>query len=403
MRYARSSRHQANSAIIGDRCRALISAGLLVLLPVVANASEADPDLDADPIATLATAATASAATPDAHAVSASSAALRAEADLSAASAMVSLKDATTDQQQAVAAALAFAHALKLYQRLGDSDRVTEMQAQLFWCRKNMGVDALAALAAQNGGQGSGADVTAFVGSGTVLDSEATNAFASAEAFRADHPADHEVDALRFDAVVAWFGAATSPTAKAVVAKATTIADEERGLAASARQVDASTDAGDAQAKAGPATDVPITDARSSAPGSVSGDASSSTDPLADAKSQWSARLYARVRETIARNRPPCFTSSVVHQDLEIDAADAAGNLVLRSGDATINWAWKRISDGDRVSLALGVVRDANPGDHCIAAFYLFLAGKHREAERQLLGVGAPGDAVRALFQPGPR
>ena len=40
----------------------------------------------------------------------------------------------------------------------------------------------------------------------------------------------------------------------------------------------------------------------------------------------------------------------------------------------------------------------AVPDDHCIAAFYLFLAGKTKEGNQQLLKVGAPGDAVRALF-----
>jgi hypothetical protein len=369
------------------------------------------------PAASDAAAATDPAAAPDPQA------ALRSEADLCAQSGLAALKDATSDPQQAVAAVLAFTQALKIYQRLGDTGRVTEMQAQLFWCKKNMNLDALAAL--------SGAGATAPPASGApagsagdaqdaaepVPEDQAQTYFDSAVDFRKNHPDQHYLNAIRFGAVVACFGDAQSASVRALVAKATAIAAEERAAYQAAGGQDPAqevasapppaaaaagdADAGDAQRADPPPPGNPP--APAAAPPAQPAANGTPTPPSAAVRAQWGGKLYARVREEIARKRPPRFTSSLIHDTMEVVAADDDGNLQLATGDSTLSWTWKRIPDQDRVSLAVGMVRDAVPDDHCIAAFYLYLAGNPKDADHQLLKVGKPGDDVRALFGLPPR
>jgi hypothetical protein len=383
---------------------------LLAATPQLASATQAqsDPNLAPDPLDTLTVGATfpAADAEPDDP-----NAKVRNEADLSAASGRAALKDANADPQQAVAAVLAFTHALKLYQSIGDGNRVTEMQAQLFWCKKNMNTDALALLA-QKGAAGpaqAGADdarTATDVMNTTVPEAQAQDYFDAAAAFRKAHPDDHYLNAIRFNAVAACFADAKGAPAKAIVAKANAIAEQEREAYDKNPPPDAaqgiSADKATAPGAAGtvpppPPASTPSPAAAPAKPAVTAG------QPTAADKAAWGDKLLARVREDIARKRPPRFTCSVIHEDVEIDAADQDGTLELGTGDSKISWAWKRIPDGDRTSLAVGMVRDAVPGDHCIAAFYLFLAGKSKEANQQLLKVGAPGDDVRALFGLPPR
>lgn len=62
------------------------------------------------------------------------------------------LRDSNETPSRAVDAALAFIKALTYYERIGDTDRMCELQAAIFWCKKRMNLDDAKRFIAAKGG-----------------------------------------------------------------------------------------------------------------------------------------------------------------------------------------------------------------------------------------------------------
>jgi hypothetical protein len=76
---------------------------------------------------------------------------LRKEAATYVAAGNLAMRDADSDPKRAVDSALAFSHALKTYEKLGDVDSICEMQANIYWCKKRMNLDNLTDYIAKKG------------------------------------------------------------------------------------------------------------------------------------------------------------------------------------------------------------------------------------------------------------
>jgi hypothetical protein len=58
-----------------------------------------------------------------------------------------------------------------------------------------------------------------------------------------------------------------------------------------------------------------------------------------------------------------------------------------------------RLTADEKVALMLSVLDEKKESDHCLVGFYLFMAGKDEDADRELKKGGKGAEAVRALFR----
>ncbi len=79
--------------------------------------------------------------------------ALRQQAKESVTAGSAAMKAADSDPNQLIEAAICFAKALKIFEKLGDTEAVTEMNANIFWCKKKMNVDAIQAYNKRKAGE----------------------------------------------------------------------------------------------------------------------------------------------------------------------------------------------------------------------------------------------------------
>ena len=79
--------------------------------------------------------------------------ALRQQAKESAEAGNTAMKAADSDPNKLIEAAICFAKALKTFEKLGDTEAVTEMNANIFWCKKKMNVDAIQAYNKRKAGE----------------------------------------------------------------------------------------------------------------------------------------------------------------------------------------------------------------------------------------------------------
>ncbi len=112
-------------------------------------------------------------------------------------------------------------------------------------------------------------------------------------------------------------------------------------------------------------------------------------------------RLRARVREEIAAQRLPLFTSSVVSQPARIAGLDDQGKLTIKMEfGGGFDGQWDRLTPPELADLAVSVLRQGNAEDHAQAAFFLLLSKQSIKAEKHLDLAGERGKAVRAAFTP---
>ena len=130
---------------------------------------------------------------------------------------LVALRASDNDPSQSVPAALAFAQALDLYRKAGDVDGITEMQANIFWCRKRMSMEQLQAYIASRKDDAPAAATIQAELLREVPASEATAMLQRAKEWRTAHPEAHLQAVIRFSEVVDRFQgteqAATAQTA----------------------------------------------------------------------------------------------------------------------------------------------------------------------------------------------
>jgi formylglycine-generating enzyme required for sulfatase activity len=115
------------------------------------------------------------------------------EADQLIADGRAAMQDAIRDRTRAVAAAVDFSRAVADFEAHGMTDRADDLEANIYWCTKNMSVDDITAYIAQRLGDVS---VTEALAKAQVLvakdvpQSEATSYFNRAEAFAKNYPDD---------------------------------------------------------------------------------------------------------------------------------------------------------------------------------------------------------------------
>lgn len=113
-------------------------------------------------------------------------------------------KDQAANPNAVVDAAMAFTDAHKRYEALGDTDAVAEMQANIYWCKKQMNLDAVKEYLGREGKSGALAQVDA-VAEKQVDVSEAQAYFDRARKFAAEHPNDHADIMTRYYEVATRF------------------------------------------------------------------------------------------------------------------------------------------------------------------------------------------------------
>ncbi len=120
--------------------------------------------------------------------------------------------------------------------------------------------------------------------------------------------------------------------------------------------------------------------------------------PKPGALAEWDARLRARIGEEIASGKKIRFSVAAFQQRFEVISVDEAGTLDLKGAVTEMNMEWPRLTPADKKSLALAVLREGSPEDHCFAAFYLIASGDEKAAEEHLAKGGDGAAGVEASF-----
>jgi hypothetical protein len=129
-----------------------------------------------------------------------------ADADSEAAKGLVAMRDADGDPHRGVDAAIAFSHALTIYKQLGAMDQVSEMQANIFWCKKRMNLDDLQDYVAKKGAAASSDFIVAKQVMETQVPlSEADAYLAHAQHYQSENPDKHFQIAIRFSEIIERF------------------------------------------------------------------------------------------------------------------------------------------------------------------------------------------------------
>ncbi len=113
-------------------------------------------------------------------------------------------KDQAGNPNAVVDSAVAFTEAHKLYGTIGDTDSVSEMQANIFWCKKQMNLDAVKLYLAREGKTEALAQMNE-VADKKVEVSEAQNYLDRAKKFAGEHTDDFNGVSIRFYEVAERF------------------------------------------------------------------------------------------------------------------------------------------------------------------------------------------------------
>ncbi len=166
---------------------------LLALTGASALAVDAQPPIEAQPPAA-----------PDAAPAADERGAADRAADAGRKALQLYRKDQAGNPHAVVDAAMAFTDAHKRYTALGDADAVAEMQANIYWCKKQMNLDAVKEYLGREGKSEALAQVDA-VAEKQVDVSEAQGYFDRAKKFATDHPNDFADISVRYFEVATRF------------------------------------------------------------------------------------------------------------------------------------------------------------------------------------------------------
>jgi hypothetical protein len=193
-----------------------------------------------------------------------------------------------TNPEPLVAAALAYAEAHKLYEALGDNESVCDVQANLFWCKKQMNLEAVQAYLKEAKGEAKeGLARVDQVAERKVEASEAEAYVSRAEQYAKDHADDPLAVSIRwFEVAERFVGSPAAITAqKASLAAQETWQKREREHAEAAR---ATRFTKSAAVVSGQRVDVP--------------DAATQKAAQADIKKLWS-KDYAKANTVAGKSR----------------------------------------------------------------------------------------------------
>ena len=131
-----------------------------------------------------------------------------AQAELLLAAANRALSDSNETPSRAVDAALAFSKVLPFYQQLGDTERLCEIEAAIFWCKKRMNLDDVKRFLASKGGSKTDAELLASADKVVTQQVSAAKVQAyydRAEQFAKEHPKSYNQIATRWFEVAERF------------------------------------------------------------------------------------------------------------------------------------------------------------------------------------------------------
>ncbi|MBA3937979.1 MAG: hypothetical protein H0X38_10990 [Planctomycetes bacterium] len=123
-------------------------------------------------------------------------------------SGQLAMKDSDAKPERIVDAAIAFGAALPYFQAQGDTDRISELQADIFWCKKRMDLDEVKAYVAQKHGDVANAAALATaerVAAAVIPQSEGEAYFARAQTYAERHPQNDLEVAMRYFEVAERF------------------------------------------------------------------------------------------------------------------------------------------------------------------------------------------------------
>jgi hypothetical protein len=130
------------------------------------------------------------------------------EAEQLVAAGRQAMQDSNADPSRSIAAAVSFSKALKYYEAAGDVDKVCDLEANIFWCKKRMNVDDVKSFVAQKAGDKSVAEALAkadAVAAKEIPKSEAKNYFDRAEKYAKEHAEDYEQISVHYFEVAERF------------------------------------------------------------------------------------------------------------------------------------------------------------------------------------------------------
>ena len=130
------------------------------------------------------------------------------EAEALMAAGTKAMQEAGADPSRSVAAAISFSQALRYYQAAGDVDRVCDLEANIFWCKKRMSADDLARFAARNQGDQEVTKAIATIDAVATREVPKTEAKAyleRADRFAREHPQDFAQQSVRYYEVAERF------------------------------------------------------------------------------------------------------------------------------------------------------------------------------------------------------
>ncbi|HAT10425.1 MAG TPA: hypothetical protein DCS97_07485 [Planctomycetes bacterium] len=118
----------------------------------------------------------------------------------------------------------------------------------------------------------------------------------------------------------------------------------------------------------------------------------------------WDDRLLSRLRTAIASRRGPLCRIHLGRAPAEVEITGLSEDRTLRlamrgsMGGTTIDWPWRKLSPGERLSIAQGLRRGLDEEASALIAFYGRLAGDEAAVREHLPLSGRQSDAVNAAF-----
>ncbi len=130
------------------------------------------------------------------------------EADSLVTGGKLAMLDATTDASRALVAAVAFSKAVPYYEATGDADKVCDLEANIFWCKKHMTGESIKVLIEAKTGDDvfkKALDRVDALAAKEIPKSEAKAYYDRADKFAQEHPDDFEQISVRYFEVAERF------------------------------------------------------------------------------------------------------------------------------------------------------------------------------------------------------
>jgi len=239
------------------------------------------------------------------------------------ASGRVAMQESNDIPSRSVAAAVAFSKAIKYYEATGDVDRVCDLEANIFWCKKRMAIDDVKAFVALKADDRSITEALATADAVATKDipkAEAAHYLERANAYAKDHPGDFEQISVRYFEVAERFvGTEVSITAQKLSLEAQQKQMKQIQADKEAQRQTLFTASSAAQAAAGQLAAVPTADALKSA---VSAIRKLYKDDYAKTKPNQKRRLAAKLLEQVSTTSDdPVAQYALLNEALDLSVA----------------------------------------------------------------------------------